>query len=134
MDIPASLAKQMGGWEPLARTLHSFLFAVLDQQTKIPKARGPKLFYDELWFWKAILLMFGKARFLGGTKSVIAVIRENLDTLYKGGNCKKTKLGREQAANSVHKEFLRLKKPHQHLFTGAIRYAIENPVAVKDGD
>lgn len=119
MDIPATLAENMGGWENLARALHSLF---LDG---VPTKRGASTHYDERWFYRVLLILAGNARGYGGEKAVTEVLREHIADLHSRDKKFRTDAARQSAAQSVQKQFSRLRKKHDKLFSSPIQVAVD---------
>ncbi|MFA6312653.1 MAG: hypothetical protein WCV99_16900 [Sterolibacterium sp.] len=131
MDIPARLAKQMGGWENLARALHSVF---LEQQEVQPKQQRVtrKKKYDAEWFYTVLLLMEGKVQGRGGRDTERCVIRQNIRKLYLNGKIPPGPAALEQKAQLVAKRLSEARSRWGYALQGSVRGAINDALQAQD--
>lgn len=134
MDIPAGLATQMGGWENLARALHSVFLAQKGVPPTQPTSRQKRQKqYDADWLYKALLLFKGNARRSGGRDSEQYIIKRYIQKLYLNGRVPPGTTALKKKARLVAKRISEGRKLWAYALQGPVRGAINHALQVQDG-
>ncbi len=132
MDIPATLAKEMGGWENLARALHSVFLEQGEPKPKPPRTTRKKK-YDAEWYYGLLLLFEGRVRKRGGRDSARFIIEKYINEVYLNGRIPPGPAARKRKVRLMQKRLSEARSRWGYADQGAVRGAINHALQVEHG-